>query len=661
MYVQVSLLNGYSQPLWYAVPQNYRKNIFIGTLVQVPLQKRIEHAIVLEVKNERPCDASFVIKEILAIEMLPADKDYYAFVSQVAHSYHYLVAQLLKRMRLFLNQPHEQMSQKEDELQILKQESFLTDEQQRIVAFVSPIIKQGFYQPVVLHGITGSGKTHVYKELIIKALREQKTVLLLLPEVRLAMHFQQQLTHFLPTGTLLFGFHSASAVSEKKAAWHALHTAQVCVIIGVHLPIMLPIINLGLILIDEEHDPSYQEKQLPRIHTREVALLRARIYGVPIVLGSATPSLLTLYRTRVYKWPFFQLTKRFSGALPVIRTVFLTKNKERPFFWITHELKKEIQARLLQKEQTIIFLNRRGYSFFVQCSVCSLIFSCKHCSVSLTLHENNSLMCHYCGYVQKLPTECIECKATSDLFLKKGVGTQQAVTMLKELFPKAVIARADMDSSARKKEWQKTISDFKKGYIDILVGTQTIAKGFHFPRVTLIGILWADVNLHFPVYHAAEVALQQLIQVAGRAGRESLQSTVIVQACSDHSIFSHVSEIEYLAFYKTEIAARKMLGYPPIGYLFEVTVSHAKETIVKADAEFFAFFLKKIASVIIDEKVQILGPSCPPVYKIKSRYTWNIYIKGTSFDILSMLYKEAFKARLWKASIQVTPSHLDIS
>ncbi len=661
MYVQVSLLNGFSQSLWYSVPKEYWEDIFIGTLVQVPLQKRVEHAIVLQIQRERPCGAFFIIKEILAVDKIPADPNYYAFISQIASSYHYSAAQLLKRVRMFLNQTHEKVLQKEDEALISKQQSFLTDEQQKVVAFVSPAIKKGLYQPIVLHGITGSGKTYVYKELIMQALQEQKTVLLLLPEVRLAMHFQQQLAHLLPAGTPLFGFHSASAVSEKKEVWNALRAAQVCVIIGVHLPVMLPINNLGLILIDEEHDPSYQEKQLPRIHTREVALIRARFYGIPIVLGSATPSLLTLYRTRAHKWPFFQLTKRFSGALPVIKTVFLTKNKERPFFWITHELKREIQARLLRKEQTIIFLNRRGYSFFVQCSVCSLIFSCKHCSVSLTLHENNSLMCHYCGYAQKVPFECSECKANSDLFLKKGVGTQQAVSMLKELFPKAIIARADMDSSARKKEWQKTVSDFKKGKIDILVGTQTIAKGFHFPRVTLIGILWADVNLHFPVYHAAEVALQQLIQVAGRAGRESIESTVIVQTCSDHPIFSHISEIDYLAFYKTEIASRKMLGYPPIGYLFEVSVSHAKEVVVKAEAELFALLLKNIASAIVHEKVQILGPSCPPVYKIKSRYTWNIYVKGMSFEVLSILYQEVLKARSWKTSIQVTPSHLDVS
>lgn len=661
MYVHVSLLNGFSQKLWYAVPSSLRVELKVGSVVQVPLQKRVEHAVVVKIQTERPAGVSFEIKEVLGHDVLPADEHYFSFIKQVSYAYQYPETQFIKRVRHFLDQKKEmELCEQEKDEQPHTQQMFLTDEQQKVCSYVSPYIQQGIYQPVVLHGVTGSGKTHVYKELIMQAFLAHKTTVLLLPEVRLAIHFQQQLRHLLPSDIEIYGFHSGSSPQEKRALWMGLLAQKALLIIGVHLPIMLPISNLGLIAVDEEHDHNYQEKKHPRIHTREVALLRARLYGIPILLGSATPSITTLFRTRKYRWPFFQLTKRFSGAMPVVRTVSLTVQKERPHFWISMDLKKEISARLARKEQVIIFLNRRGYSFFVQCSVCSLIFSCNNCSVSLTLHEDSRLMCHYCGVTVQMPNHCIGCQAHQDLFIKKGIGTQQAVSTLKLLFPHASIARADMDSAARKKEWQQTVSDFKQGKIDILVGTQTIAKGFHFPRVTLIGIIWADLNLNFPVFYAAESTLQQLIQVAGRAGRERMESMVIVQTCADHPIFSYLSETDYLSFYKQEIAAREMLGYPPIGFLFEIDISHVKEEVVQKEAELLVYQMRALLKDTSSQSIFILGPSRPPVHKIKSRYTQNIFLKGESFDQIMRLYKKAVEPRSWKASIYCTPSHLSL-
>jgi len=324
---------------------------------------------------------------------------------------------------------------------------------------------------------------------------------------------------------------------------------------------ILPIANLGLVIVDEEHESGYQEKKHPKINTKDAAIIRSNMTGCPIILGSATPSISSLFNVKTKKWKFFQLKKRFAGTFPKIRTVFLNTKKFRKNFWISKELEDAIREKIASKEQVIIFLNRRGFSFFVQCKNCSFIFQCQNCSVSLTLHKDKRLTCHYCQYAIFQPERCPECKKHEKQFIKKGIGTQQVVTIIEELFPAAKIARADLDTTIRKKLWSQTIHDFEQGNIDILVGTQTITKGFHFPNVTLVGILWADLNLHFPIFNATETTLQQLIQVAGRAGRQHNESEVIVQTMSNHPVFNYLNETDYLKFYSSEIEKKeKWLG-----------------------------------------------------------------------------------------------------
>ena len=316
----------------------------------------------------------------------------------------------------------------------------------------------------------------------------------------------------------------------------------------------------------------------------------------------------------------------------------LTDKKERKNFWLSNELYREIQDRIEKKEQTIIFLNRRGYSFFVQCKTCSFISCCPACSVSLTLHSNGIMSCHYCGYRQAQPTACSECKKTT--FIKKGIGTQQVVAILEKLFPHATIARADLDTTRKKKEWYKTVQAMHDGTIDILVGTQTITKGYHFPRVTLVGILWADLNLHFPIFNAAETTLQQLIQVAGRAGRQSDESTVIVQAMDDHTIFSYLNEVDYLRFYQQELQTRQLLGYPPQKRLVELELKHTNEATLEKESQNLAAYLhSKQQRKKID--VQILGPAKPPVHKIKNWYSRKIYLKARNIADIVQLYQYA--------------------
>ena len=519
MYIQVKLLKGFQKPLTYKVPNDWEKQNLVGKIVRVPIRNREASALVLNQFAQLKTKEKFEIRAATAIEKLPQDVNYNTFISKLANYHQIQKLHFLQRVRTFLEQADKAIRKTKTQEENKKElkEIKLTKEQQQVTNFLKEKITQQIYQPTVLHGVTGSGKTEVYKKLIMHAIAQNKSALLLLPEVTLAIQFEKIMREQLTQDIEIFSFHSATTVKNKKIAWQKLVNEMPILIIGVHIPMLLPIANLGFIIIDEEHETGYQEKKHPKINTKDAAIMRAHTNGIPILLGSATPSLASLYNVKKNNWKFFQLKKRFSGNFPVVKTVYLSDKKIRRNFWISQQLEDAISNTLAKREQVIIFLNRRGFSFFVQCKDCSFIFTCPNCSVSLTLHKGGTLTCHYCEYAIEQPKCCPECNKKE--FLKKGIGTQQVVTILEKIFPYARIGRADLDTTTKKKLWQETMEDFEAGCIDILVGTQTISKGFHFPRVTLVGVLWADLNLHFPVFNATETTLQQLIQVAGRAGR----------------------------------------------------------------------------------------------------------------------------------------------
>lgn len=637
MFIQVRLLKGYSQPLLYAIPPEWANQKLVGSLVRVPFRATTKPAIVIEQLAERPASANYTIKTALGFEQFPADKQYHSFIEQLATYYQIEPLHCIKRIQQFLTEKEAPETEIAAENIPATQEVLLTDEQQEAVNFVIPHIEQSIYMPTVLHGVTGSGKTEVYKKLITSALYAHKTAVLLLPEVTLALRFETVLRAQLPH-IPIFSFHSGTSVKNKRLLWQTLLNEQPCLIIGVHLPMLLPIVNLGLIIIDEEHEIGYQEKKHPKINSKEAALLRAKLHNIPIVLGSATPSLATIHNIKTKGWRLFELKKRFAGAFPQVKVVQLKDHKQRRNFWISKPLEDAIKDRLHKKEQTIIFINRRGFSFFVQCKECSYVFACKNCSVSLTLHSNNQLLCHYCGVSNVLARSCPQCKKDESNFIKKGIGTQQVVSILEKLFPFARIARADLDTTTQKKVWQKIMHDFQHGMLDILVGTQTITKGFHFPNVTLVGILWADLNLNFPMYNAAETTLQQLIQVAGRAGRARLDSQVIVQSMVDHPIFQFLNEQDYLRFYTYEIESRQLMGYPPFARFVEIELKHTDERTIEAEAMKIMEHLFTVRTKN-NLSMQILGPAKPPVFKVKNIESRKIYIKGESIQQIIRLYQ----------------------
>ncbi len=656
MFISVRILNHFHEPLLYAVPADWHTKPAIGSIVLVPLRAKTVPALVTEILDTKPASAHFAIKDALYIEKLPDDLRYFNFIKQLA-AYHAIEpSQLIGRLKQFLYQ------KAVDTVTITQPyttETYVTlsAQQQSISDTIISDITAHVYAPTVLHGVTGSGKTEIYKITMLHALRTGKSVLFLLPEVSLALAFAHRLKKELPTHSPLYSFHSAVGAKEKKLLWNELLAGSPTIIVGVHLPVLLPISNLGLIIVDEEHETGYQEKKHPKLNSKDAAIWRAKLYNIPIILGSATPSVLTLYNVQAKGWRYAQLTQRFQGAFPEIKVVLLTDKTARKNFWISTALYQAIKDRIAKKEQSILFINRRGFSFFVQCKACSFVFQCPSCSVSLTLHDHNQLICHYCGHVQLLASTCPQCKAESADLLKKGIGTQHVVSILQKMFPHARIARADLDTTAQKKQWATTLADMQNGSIDILVGTQTITKGYDFARVTLVGIIWADLNLHFPMFNATETTLQQLIQVAGRAGRKHEHSVVIVQAMEHHDIFNYLNEQLYPNFFKEAITQRAILGYPPCKRLAEIEIKHGTETILELEAS-------RITNQLIlrahdqNYQIQILGPAKPPVHKISSVHIRKIYLKGNDHNHLVALFASLDQST-FKSSLFFTPNPLN--
>ncbi|HJM68425.1 MAG TPA: primosomal protein N' [Candidatus Babeliales bacterium] len=650
MYIQVKLLKGFAKPLTYKLPPELESTQLEGSIVEVPIRSYTSYAFVEKQFSTLSYKPSFTIKTAHSLMPFPGDSEYLNFIKKVSYYHQIDSLRLIKRMRNFLIQERSD-GIAPGVVQQRKQAVTLTDDQQKVVESLIPDLTAGKFSPSLLHGVTGSGKTEVYKKLIVQNFLNNKTTILLLPEVTLALQFENILKSSLEQDIPTFGFHSGIAPKAKKELWQALLSNNPILIIGVHLPILLPISNLGLIIIDEEHESGFQEKKHPKLNTKEIALIRAQQYKIPILLGSATPSISSLHNVKQKGWNFFQLTKRFRGNFPEVQTVYLSDKKRRRNFWISKELDQQIGDRLAKKEQAIIFINRRGFSFFVQCKDCNFIFDCKACSVSLTLHAHGRLSCHYCDYGQDMPDICPKC--TKKEFLKKGIGTQQVVSILEDLFPQALVGRADMDTTVKRKNWQKTLADFQSGDIDILVGTQTITKGYHFPKVTLVGILWADLNLHFPMYNASETTLQQLIQVAGRAGRESLESTVVVQAMQEHPIFDYLNEVDYPTFHKREIEARSMLRYPPCGRFCEIELMHTNKALIEREAIQVAALLHKGNK----GDIFVLGPAVPPIDKIKNSYRRKIYLKAPSMAAIIELYG-SIDQNQFKSKVFFTPNPL---
>jgi primosomal protein N' (replication factor Y) len=509
----------------------------------------------------------------------------------------------------------------------------LNAEQKLALAEIWRWLVAGKFAPGLLHGVTGSGKTEVYLGAIEAAISRGKTAIVLVPEIALTLWVGRLVrARFGETVAVL---HSGLPDVERAREWWRVRHGQASIVVGTRSAVFAPLENLGLIIVDEEQETSYKQEETPRYNGRDVAVYRARLEGAVALLGSATPSLETYHNARSGKYNLLQLTSRVENRpLADVRVVdlreeFRQQHKAAP---VSESLRAAIALRLEEKTQAMVLINRRGYSWSLLCRSCGAFVQCENCSIALTYHKNRErLECHYCGYSIRPPKKCPKCNGEYMYFV--GDGAERVEEYLREKFPAARIARLDRDTVRTKREYQQVLGAFADGELDVLVGTQMVAKGHDFQRVTLVGVVAADLALGRPDFRAAERTFQLLTQVAGRAGRGELAGEVLVETYyPEHYAIQLAVKQDYISFYEKEAHFRRMLHYPPFTALASVLVRDRKiENAIrwsKALAGYFAPFENR--------GVKILGPAAAPLARLRKDYRFQFVLKSPKRSALSL-------------------------
>ena len=540
----------------------------------------------------------------------------------------------------------------------------LTEEQEKAYRSVEEAINNKQYQQFLLYGVTGSGKTEVYLQLIEKVLQMGKNAIVLVPEISLT---PQMLDRFISR----FGkediaiLHSKLSIGERHDEWERIREKKARIVIGARSAIFAPIENIGIIIIDEEHDSSYKSETNPRYNAKEIAKVLAKENQAPLVLGSATPDMTTFYNATnedVFgntKIKLLTLTKRANqSSLPKVEIIDLKQelaNGNRSMLSV--ELYNNIEENLKQKRQTILFLNRRGYSTFIMCRNCGYTVKCPNCNISMTYHSyERKLKCHYCGHEENLVTICPECH--SDKIRYFGTGTQKLEQEIHKQFPEASTIRMDIDTVTKKNSHEVILNTFKNENIDILIGTQMVVKGHHFPNVTLVGVIAADSSLNIDDYRANERTFQILTQVAGRAGRENLPGKVIIQTYNpDNFSIICAQKQNYNLFYETEIALREQLKYPPFCDIILIGLNSYQELeIKKVSSKIYQYLEQRLNK----EEFKVLRPMPCPIDKIQNRYRWRIIIKGNMTEKTNKILNDCLK-EIYTLNIKDTRIAIDVN
>lgn len=507
----------------------------------------------------------------------------------------------------------------------------LTEEQTTAMDTITRSIEEKKNDVFLIHGVTSSGKTELYLQTIAKVIEEGKQAIMLVPEITLT---PQTIERFMGR----FGakrvavLHSKLSLGERYDEWMRVKNGEVCILIGARSGVFAPFSNIGVIILDEEHETTYKSDKTPKYNTMEIAVKRAELSGAITLLGSATPSLVSYYKAQQGEYRLISLKERYNKTpLPNMNIVDMRaelQNGNKTIF--SRDLYHKMKKTLDEKKQVILFLNRRGYSTFVSCRSCGYVMKCDHCGVSLTYHRSkNQVVCHICGHREMVPKNCPKCSSKHIKYF--GAGTEKVEEVAKEFFPNHTVARLDLDTVRRKGEIEKILKDFKKGKTQILIGTQLVAKGLDFSGVGLVGIVSADISLNVPDFTAAERTFQLITQAAGRAGRgEEIGEVVIQTYTPEHYAIVAASKHDYEGFYKHEMAMRKMLTYPPFSDFLEIILSSEDEAFSASRSQRFIDDLKKLA----DEKQgeSIFGPWPMPVSKSKEHYRHQIIMKVKSED-----------------------------
>jgi primosomal protein N' (replication factor Y) len=503
-------------------------------------------------------------------------------------------------------------------------EPTLTVHQQKAFDGITAAFDDGGFRVFVILGVTGSGKTEVYLRCIDRAVRNGKKAIYLVPEIALTPQIMERVRQRFGGRSAVL--HSRLSDSERYDTWQRILSGAVDVVVGARSAVFAPVADLGIIVVDEEHDTSYKQQDSPRYNAREVAIMRAREAGAVAVLGSATPTVETYHNALDGKYGLYELPERISGGkLPQVHVIDMRQAEtESP---LSAEAEKALQASVEGNEQVLLFLNRRGFSNFVQCKDCGFVPRCRNCYVTLTYHiGRRDLRCHYCGYSEPGFDACPRCGGADIVYV--GLGTQRVEDYIASRFPQVTCARFDRDATRKKGSTEAVLSDFGSGMVRFLVGTQMLAKGHDFKRVGLVIVVNADVSMNLPDFRSGERTFQILTQVAGRAGRGEIPGKVVIQTFNpDHHSLSYVTSHDFKGFYEEEAPLRQELGYPPFARLVRIVVEAKKHAQAESAARRFAALASRIAGDL-GGKIVVIGPSRAPISKVRNVYRWHLILKG---------------------------------
>ena len=646
----------FKHELTYQLLENLEKKEYIEIKRVYDKKVKIKKAnyVFLEDVEELP---KLSPKQLTAYQLIQ-DSDKVMPLSELAKGFSYAIIKALQDKSLIKVLPIE-VSDNIDLLPVRKDRKVvtLTDEQTIVITNIEKELEK--YKVHLLYGITGSGKTEIYIRIMEKILTLGKNALLLVPEISLT---PQAVDRFYSAfGEKIAILHSHLSDRERLFEWKRIKNNECRIIIGARSAIFAPLENIGLVIVDEEHEGSYKQDNSPRYNARDLAVIRSKINQCPLILGSATPSLESWNNAINGKYELNTLLQRPEGIfLPKVNIIDMKKQKND--ILISEELIAAIKANLEKKEQTILFQNRRGYSTFLQCKNCGELVTCPNCDISLHYHSySEEVVCHYCGYRKPVPRKCDKCGHYS--FMYGAGGTQKLEEQIKALFPTAKLLRMDSDTTRKKKSYTDMYEMMSDGSIDILIGTQMISKGLDFPNVTLVGVILADISLNIPDFRASERAFQLLTQVAGRAGRGNKVGEVYIQTyLPNHYAIKNASQQDFLKMAEIELKMRYNLFYPPHFRLARILFSHANEATITKLFQKHQTFFDSLQKNYTYEELKVLGPTPAPLVKINNKYRYHLIFKGKDVAIISSVlkaFREAFnKKSTVKIDIDVDPTSL---
>ena len=528
----------------------------------------------------------------------------------------------------------------------------LNEEQQKVYKEIFKFINTN--EMFLLYGVTGSGKTNVYMKVIEDVIKNNKTAILLVPEISLTPQIIKRFTSYFSNIAVL---HSGLSDGEKYDEWRKINEGKVNIVIGARSAIFAPLKNIGVIIIDEEHSQTYKQENNPRYNAIDIAKERCKYHNCPLILGSATPSLESFARAKKNVYKLLELKNRYNNnTMPKVEIIDMNKEFKKVSGYFSNTLIDQIKETLERKEQVILFLNRRGYSSFLTCSSCGYVEKCPNCDISLTYHKSsNMLRCHYCGYATKRKKLCPKCQ---EEFKDYGIGTEKVEEELKSLIKDAKIIRMDVDTTTTKNAHAKIINSFLEEKYNILVGTQMIAKGLDFPNVTLVGVLNADIGLNFPDFRSSETTFSLLNQVLGRSGRGNKEGKVLIQTFNpEHYAIAYTKNHDYLGFYNEEMKIRKILKYPPYYYICSIKIISKDYNLASKSSYDVVNYLKQNIKNEI-----ILGPSVCNVFKLNNNYRFQIIIKykevNNILEYLTNIEHHYFNKKDIKVEIDFNPLKL---